>query len=118
MDLSFASKAAQAKAQIADALKRMPPAPPPGAAPAPAGALPQPAQPQAGAQAPVPPVTPPQGSTAAPMSPLAVMGMQPQAQPALPQPQQAPNLAVPRAFAKGGKVRKPRRSLAVQIKGN
>jgi hypothetical protein len=48
------------------------------------------------------------------MSPLEAIGMQ--GPPAL--PQQAPNLAVPRAFAKGGIVRNPQRSLAVQFKGN
>lgn len=102
MDLSFASKAAEAKAQIADALKRLPPAPPPMG---PLGAPPQPAPPQGGPQAPAPQGAPPQ----APVSPLAAIGMQ---------PPQTPNLAVPRAFAKGGRVRNQTRSLAVQLKGN
>lgn len=110
MDLSFASKAAEAKAQIADALKRLPPAAPPMG---PLGAPPAPAPPQGGPQAPAPQGTPPQ----APVSPLAAIGMQ---RPPMPpqQPSQAPNLAVPRAFAKGGRVRNQTRSLAVQFKGN
>jgi hypothetical protein len=119
MDLSYASKAAQARAQIADALKRLPPAPPPGTPPAkPLGAPSAPVPPQGGAQAPAQPAAPPQGALQppAPVSPLSVMGMQPQAQPA--PPPQAPNLAVPRAYAKGGKVTKSKRSLAVQVKGN
>jgi len=109
MDLSFASKAAEAKAQIADALKRMPPVGPLGAPPAPV-------PPQGGPQAPAPQGAPPQ-APAAPMSPLAAIGMQ---RPPMPpqQPPQAPNLAVPRAFAKGGRVRNQMRSLAVQFKGN
>ena len=106
MDLSFASKAAEAKAQIADALKRLPPAPPPMG---PLGAPPQPMPPQGGPQAPAPQGAPPQ----APVSPLAAIGMQ-----RPPMPPQAPNLAVPRAFAKGGRVRNQTRSLAVQLKGN
>jgi hypothetical protein len=120
MDLSFASKAAEAKAQIADALKRLPPAPQPGAPAGPLGA-PQPGvRPQGGPQAPAPQGAPPQAPQqppAAPMSPLAAIGMQ---RPPMPpqQPPQAPNLAVPRAFAKGGRVRNQMRSLAVQFKGN
>lgn len=120
MDLSYASKAAEAKAQIADALKRLPPPPqpgapvgPPGAPPPPAGAPPAGMPPQGGPQAPPPPGMPPQAPQqppAAPMSPLAVVGMQPPPAP----PQQVPNLAVPRAFAKGGIVRNPQRSLAVK----
>jgi hypothetical protein len=102
MDLSYASKAAEAKAQIADALKRLPPAPQPGAPVGPLGAPPAPVPPQGGPQAPPQPAAPP----APPVSPLTAIGMQ------------APNLAVPRAFAKGGRVRKPMRSLAVQFKGN
>jgi hypothetical protein len=104
MDLSFASKAAQAKAQIADALKRLPPAPQPGAPVGPLGGPPAPVPPQGGPHAPQPPAAPP-------VSPLAAVGMQ---RP----PMQAPNLAVPRAFAKGGRVRNSKRSLAVQMKGN
>ena len=116
MDLSFASKAAEAKAQIADALKRLPPAPQPGAPAGPLGAPPAPVPPQGGPQTPAPQGGPPQ-PPAAPMSPLAAIGMQ---RPPMPpqQPPQAPNLAVPRAFAKGGRVRNQMRSLAVQFKGN
>ena len=91
MDLSYASKAAEAKAQIADALKRLPPAPQPGAPVGPLGAPPAPVPPQGGPQAPQPPAAP----LASPVSPLAAVGMQ---RP----PPQAPNLAVPRAFARGG----------------
>ena len=117
MDLSFASKAAEAKAQIADALKRLPPAPPPMG---PLGAPPQPMPPQGGPQAPAPQGAPPQAPQQPPMSPLAAIGMQrPPMPPQQPQqPPQAPNLAVPRAFAKGGRVRNQTRSLAVQLKGN
>ena len=120
MDLSYASKAAEAKAQIADALKRLPPALQPGAPAGPLGAPPAPAPPQGGAQAPAQPAAPPQGALQppAPVSPLSVMGMQPQPQPQPAPPQQAQNLAVPRAFARGGIVRNPKRSLAVQMKGN
>ena len=120
MDLSYASKAAQAKAQIADALKRLPPTPPPGSLAKPLGAPPAPVPPQGGPQAPAPQGMPPQGALQppAPVSPLSVMGMQPQPQPQPAPPQQAPNLAVPRAYAKGGKVTKSKRSLAVQVKGN
>jgi hypothetical protein len=107
MDLSYASKAAEAKAQIADALKRLPPAPQPGAPVGPLGAPPAPVPPQGGPQAPPQPAAPP----AAPMSPLVAVGLQ---RP----PMQAPNLAVPRAFAKGGRVSNQTRSLAVQFKGN
>jgi hypothetical protein len=116
MDLSYASKAAEAKAQIADALKRLPPAPQPGAPAGPLGTPPAPVSPQGGPQAPAPQGMPPQ-APAAPMSPLAAVGMQ---RPPMPpqQPPQAPNLAVPRAFAKGGRVRNQMRSLAVQFKGN
>jgi hypothetical protein len=109
MDLSYASKAAEAKAQIADALKRLPPAPQPGAPVGPLGSPPAPVPPQGGPQAPQPPAAPP----AAPMSPLAAVGMQ---RPPMPpqQPPQPPNLAVPRAFARGGIVRNLKRSLAVK----
>jgi hypothetical protein len=106
MDLSYASKAAEAKAQIADALKRLPPAPQPGAPVGPLGAPPAPVPPQGGPQAPQPPAAPPAPPAAPPLSPLAAVGMQ------------APNLAVPRAFAKGGLARNSQRSLAVQMKGN
>jgi hypothetical protein len=106
MDLSFASKAAEAKAQIADALKRLPLAPQPGAPVRPLGAPPAPVPPQGGPQAPQPPAAPLAPPAAPPLSPLAAVGMQ------------VPNLAVPRAFARGGFVHNPQRSLAVQFKGN
>jgi hypothetical protein len=97
MDLSYASKAAEAKAQIADAVKRLPPAPQPSAPVRPLGAPPAPVPPQGGPQVPQLAAAP----LAPPVSPLAAVGMQ------------APNLAVPRAFARGGRVNL-QQSLAVK----
>jgi hypothetical protein len=136
MNFAFSQKVAEAAKELAEALSiTQPPAPPgappfgatpmPGAPPAPQGPPPAGGLPQGG-----PPPMPPAGGLAAP-SPMEQMPAPPlvtaanplQGLPSFKSPpmaaflQKAAGSQGPVGFAKGGRVRNPQRSLAVQFKG-